>query len=101
MYEVFRPAPSGAAAQPPQGEDRITRSQCVETWTVDRYVRPPAFVGIKRSNEATIPGARTTAEPGRSDQLVQFIDPALAMLDPVQCMLDMSGMLDFGTPDVV
>ena len=59
------------------------------------------LLGVERSHEATIPGARTTAESGRSDQLVQFIDPALAMLDPVQCMLDRSGMLDFGTPNVV
>ena len=35
----------------------------------------------------------------RRDQLVQFIDPALAMFDPVQCMLEMSGMLDFGMPN--
>jgi len=32
---------------------------------------------------------------------VQFIVPALEMLDPVQCMLERSGMLDFGMPKVV
>jgi hypothetical protein len=32
---------------------------------------------------------------------VQFIIPALEMDDPVQCMLDMSGMLNLGMPNVV
>jgi hypothetical protein len=36
-----------------------------------------------------------------NDQLVQFIVPALEIDDPVQCRLEMSGMLDFGMPKVV
>ena len=33
--------------------------------------------------------------------LLQFIVPAFEMLDPVQCIVDMSGMSTFGTPMVV
>jgi hypothetical protein len=32
--------------------------------------------------------------------LLQFIVPAFAPLDPVQCMFDMSGIPTFGTPMV-
>jgi hypothetical protein len=57
-----------------------------------------AFVS-EPPNEATALDARTLA-PGRGGQLEQFIDPALLMLDPVQCMLEMSGILEFGTLNV-
>jgi hypothetical protein len=88
----FGLGPSGAAAQPPQGEARTRRSQSVETRTVGLCVRAP-----ERSDGPR----RPVRSRERDDQLVQFIDPALLMLDPVQCMLEMSGMLDFGTPKVV
>ncbi|MGB7973350.1 MAG: hypothetical protein WCF81_03140 [Roseiarcus sp.] len=33
--------------------------------------------------------------------MVQFIDPALEIEEPVQCMVEMSGMLDLGMPNDV
>lgn len=40
-------------------------------------------------------------EQSQADQLLQLKVPALAPLDPAQCMLEMSGMLVFGMPKLV
>jgi hypothetical protein len=41
---------------------------------------------------------RSPEPKGAFQLLLQFIIPAFEMLDPVQCMVDMSGMSTFGTP---
>jgi hypothetical protein len=84
--QVFRARTSGAATRPPQGALQKPRSQTGEIQSAQLSPQ-----GEEATSESRVPDS----------QFVQFKEPALEIEDPVQCMLEMSGILDFGTPKVV
>ena len=93
---VFRPCPSGAAARPPQGE--APESPGHNGLKLERRPLCRDVHAHQRSDDPRRKDRRCGLGAAISWCMRSSIQRHLAMLDPVQCMLDMSGMLDLGTP---